>query len=192
MKYISIDIETTGLDPEKHQILEFAAVYDDLEQPKRLEHLPKFHRLICWDDYIISDYCLKLHEELLKELRDKNNPDIITIEQLAGQFRSWLTLMYAKFNFSNHNYNVAGKNFAGFDGLFLKKIPNFPKWHHRVIDVGSMYMQVDMNRLSSLEKITGVTGHRALDDAMAVVAAIRNKIARRCPYCWSENENTAY
>ncbi len=24
MKYLSIDIETTGLDPEKHQILEFA------------------------------------------------------------------------------------------------------------------------------------------------------------------------
>jgi len=31
MKYFSIDIETTGLNPEKHQVLEFAAVFDDLE-----------------------------------------------------------------------------------------------------------------------------------------------------------------
>ena len=171
MKYISIDIETTGLDPEKHQILEFAAVFDDLEQPKRLENLPTFHRLIRWDDYVINNFCLNLHKELLQEIRDRNRV-VIPIDTLAGEFRAWLHGMVG------NNYNVAGKNFAGFDGQFLKKIPDFPVWHHRVIDVGSMYLTKDMDTLPSLGDIDRLHSveHRALPDALAVVAAIRNKM----------------
>jgi len=182
MKYISIDIETTGLDPEKHQILEFAAVYDDLEQSKLL----KFHRLIYWEDYVINRDCLKLHEELLKEIRDKAaHFETIIIEQLASHFGSWLARIG-----SGDGYNVAGKNFAGFDGLFLKKIPSFPKWHHRVIDVGSMYLEADIQRLPGLGEITGAAGHRALPDALAVVTAIRNRVlvAQTCPL--SINQDT--
>lgn len=31
MKYVSIDIETTGLNPEVHQVIELAAVLEDTE-----------------------------------------------------------------------------------------------------------------------------------------------------------------
>jgi oligoribonuclease len=177
MKYLSIDIETTGLDPEKHQILEFAAVYDDLENPIPIEQLPTFSRRIYWDDLIINQYCLELHQQLLQEINDvvrdtKLGNDITTIDQLAGHFGAWLAR-----NSSGNNYNVAGKNFAGFDGLFLKKVPDFPPWFYRVIDVGSMYFGVVDYRLPSLSDIVGKqTKHRAIDDALDVVKAIREKL----------------
>lgn len=182
MKYISVDIETTGLDPEKHQILEFAAVYDDLENPVPIEELPVFVRRLYWDNLVISSYCMKLHQGLLQEIANKNDGDVIRINQLASHFSHWLTDMYVKFTAPNHNYNVAGKNFAGFDGLFLKKVPRFPPWHYRVIDIGSMYLTPDMRQLPSLGEITGrPVSHRALDDALDVVRAIRAKTLPTIP-----------
>ena len=41
MPYVSIDIETTGLDPETCQILEIGAVFDNWTLPIR--DLPTFH-----------------------------------------------------------------------------------------------------------------------------------------------------
>jgi len=185
MKYISIDIETTGLDPEKHQILEFAAVYDDLENPKPVGELPMFIRRIYWDDLVISNYCTKLHRGLLMEIAkdyEQTPHNIITIDQLSGHFYHWLTLMYARYNFSNHNYNVAGKNFAGFDGQFLKKVPGFPPWFYRIIDVSSLYLTPGMNHLPSLSDIVGnQVSHRALSDALDVVRAIRGKALPNYP-----------
>lgn len=39
MRYCSIDIETTGLNPDTCDILQFAAVLDDLNDPKPLVDL---------------------------------------------------------------------------------------------------------------------------------------------------------
>ena len=46
MKYVSIDIETTGIDREKCQILSIGAVIEDTENPRPIEELPKFHAAI--------------------------------------------------------------------------------------------------------------------------------------------------
>lgn len=173
MKYISIDIETTGLDPDKHQILEFAAVVDDLENPRPLVSLHIFQRLIRWDDYVINDYCLELHQNLLS-LIHRNPPITITIDQLGPEFSAWLYLIGV--TVGSDGYNVAGANFAGFDGLFLKKVPNFPKWHYRVLDVGNLYFEKSMTKLPGLnDVIPHASAHRALPDAMAVVKAVRKK-----------------
>ena len=189
MKYIAIDIETTGLDPEKHQILEFAAVYDNLDNPVAIDLLPKFVRKIKWTDYVICAYCLDLHQELLREIQGETanliespvfsndfgpiyTDAVIRINRLVRDFGMWLGVLKI-----TDGYNVAGKNFAGFDGLFLKKIPNFPPWYYRVIDVGSMYLTKEMNGVPGLKDISPIDDpHRALPDALAVVKAIRGKL----------------
>ncbi len=174
MKYLSIDIETTGLDPEKHQILEFVAVFDDLENPRPITELPTFHRMIRWNDYTINDFCLRLHKELLNEIQNhvQNIEKIITIDELGPQFLVWLRSVDV-----GQNYNVAGQNFAGFDGLFLKKVPNFPPWFYRVIETGTLYLRKDMDRLPGLSDYDRFSaGHRALLDAMSVVRAIRHEV----------------
>ena len=42
MKYLSLDIETTGLDKEKCSIIQFAAVVEDTSNPLPYHELPKF------------------------------------------------------------------------------------------------------------------------------------------------------
>ncbi len=168
MKYISIDIETTGLDPEKHQILEFAAVLEDTENQAPLLQLPTFHRLIRWEDITVSNYWRRMHYQLFIDI-DKGAGICTTIGQLSGHFCAWLNS-----NKVPLNYNVAGANFAGFDAQFLKKVPDFPPWFYRVIEVGSMYFDSKLGQLPSLSEIVGVAvTHRALEDALDVVKAIR-------------------
>ncbi len=151
--------------------------------------LPKFVRKIKWTDYVINDYCLDLHQELLKEIQGQTanlvespvfdsdygpicTDAVISIGYLVHDFRMWLGALKIK-----DGYNVAGKNFAGFDGLFLKKIPGFPTWNYRVIDIGSMYLTKEMDKVPGLKEICPIEdAHRALPDALAVVKAIRNKL----------------
>jgi oligoribonuclease (3'-5' exoribonuclease) len=156
---IAIDIETTGLDSEKHQILEFAAVAETGEH---------FHRIIRYDDYVISEYCMRLHKQLLIEFL--NDPLAIPIGALGWQFENWLGTIGSVID----NYDVVGVNFAGFDGLFLKKVPGFPKWNYRVLDLGSLYF--DGRRKPGLEEIEPIdNAHRALPDARATMRGFLRK-----------------
>ena len=46
MKYVSIDIETTGLNPKTDNVLEVAAIIDDTERPEvPIGELPTLHLL---------------------------------------------------------------------------------------------------------------------------------------------------
>ena len=49
MPYVSIDIETTGLDPDTCQILEIGAVWDDWTKP--IDQLPTYRRLVVHSEY---------------------------------------------------------------------------------------------------------------------------------------------
>jgi oligoribonuclease len=43
MKYLSIDIETTGIDFDNCEILSIGAILEDTEKPLSFEEVPKFH-----------------------------------------------------------------------------------------------------------------------------------------------------
>ena len=75
MKYFSLDIETTGLDKENHQVLEIGGVIDDLETPLPLSQLPEFHCYVTHDVYNVSEYCLGLHTEtgIFDDLSDRKD-----------------------------------------------------------------------------------------------------------------------
>jgi len=68
MKYVSIDIETTGLDPYWHDLLEIGIVLDELfvSNPQPVDQLPTL-RIITPDPldlYCTSAYCASMHAEL--------------------------------------------------------------------------------------------------------------------------------
>jgi oligoribonuclease len=70
MKYISIDIETTGLDPDFNQILSIGAVIEDTLNPLPFEELPKFHAVIKRESVYGSIFALNLNKDLIQAMKD--------------------------------------------------------------------------------------------------------------------------
>ena len=68
MKYISIDIETTGLDPETCQILSIGAVIEDTLNQLPFEELPKFHGVIKRENVSGSLFALNMNRDLIETI----------------------------------------------------------------------------------------------------------------------------
>ncbi len=68
MRFISMDIETTGLDPENCQILSIAAVIEDTENIKPLNELPHLHLGILRENISGSLYAINLNRDLIKTI----------------------------------------------------------------------------------------------------------------------------
>lgn len=182
MKYVSIDLETTGLDAEHCQIIEFGAVCDDLSQP--FNAAPQvFHRFVRHPVYTGEPYALAMNQKILYTLAGGSDPDICDVNALAGGFHGWLF----KCGFDTGTpLVVAGKNFAGFDEPFLRHVPHFERLihlHHRCIDPGSMYFdptcdEVVPSTQECLRRagLDDTVAHTAVEDAMDVCRLIRWKL----------------
>ncbi len=172
MRVVSIDIETTGLDPLKHRVLEVGAVIFStkggvyiksnwlLEYPDQ-ETLP------------VSPFCAKLHTQ--SGLWDRfltRDKCIIPAKDFSSHFSQWLRI-----NNLVGPYTAAGKNFGSFDLQFLKQLPEFDsyvKLRHRCFDPSILYMKPDDEVIPSLDVcceragIVKQTDHTALGDALLV------------------------
>ncbi len=175
--YLSIDIETTGLDLQKANVLEIAAVFDD--GVSKVEDLLVFHELVAPQDTYYELYAMSMHSELLIELRSNALFSIETVGSRFDRFIEEIALKYPEVKFP---LTIAGKNASGFDLPILKN-KGFPiLYSHRVIDVGSVYFS-DFGYVPSLNEINEKIGyepvkHRALDDAYNVIYAVRNKLGK--------------
>lgn len=69
MKYLSIDIETSGLNPDTADILEIGGVLDDLSNPQPLEELPYLRIVVVKDRYVTDAFCAGLHHDLWREIQ---------------------------------------------------------------------------------------------------------------------------
>ncbi len=181
-KYISIDIETTGLDPATCQILEVGAVIDDWKTP--VKELPTFHCYVDNGDLLHgSPYALSMHPKILRRIATKEEGyNYLEPNSVAGWFLDWL--MAHDINPDKHHITAAGKNFASFDRQFLKRLPDweeFVRTQHRSIDPGNLYWDpaVDERGLPSMKTckeragIPGEIAHTAVEDALDVVKLVR-------------------
>lgn len=200
MKYISIDIETTGLNHDICNILEFAAVADDLKSQLPIESLPVFQTYILQDHYIGEPYALGMHAEIFKKLGNWKNTgvNVCSPADLLPSFHTFLTTLagypnpkdpYGRSERGIIKINVAGKNFGNFDSKFLEKLPHhnlLVKFNHRILDPAMLYFDpnLDTDTLPSTEvcmkraDIGGTVQHTALEDAMNVVRLLRRKYPR--------------
>ena len=181
MPYVSIDLETTGLDPETCQILEIGAVYDDWTRP--LADLPIFHKYIAHPLYTGQPYALAMNANILKRLSGNTyEPEFSIPETIVGDFQYWLNLHYK----GTPSITPAGKNFSSFDLPFLKKFPGWNiKISHRAIDPAMFYWRLDDEKLpdtkTCMERagIKGEVAHTAVEDAIAVVKLIRHAVSHK-------------
>lgn len=99
MKFVSIDIETTGLNSESCQILEIGAVIEDTASMLPIENLPQYSCIIHHHSITGSIYAINLNKrifEILAKYEDIKDPaeklnyiseyNILTIDQVAKDF----------------------------------------------------------------------------------------------------------
>jgi DNA polymerase III epsilon subunit-like protein len=199
MKYVSIDIETTGLDPDKCDVLEVAAVVDDLTCHNRqscgVHELPSFRYVFMRDSYRGDPYALSMHPKLFAEIAARR----AGYESVRDQHTTWYNKPCC-FGDCFHGwlhtqrvdpmaFNVIGKNFANFDARFLRRIDCSPrfKWNYRIMDVASMFALSTDEYLPSTGECCERAGiypadeidgnkHDALFDARVVVALVRKAL----------------
>ena len=173
-KYVSIDIETTGLNPDKHQILEFGAVIDD---GSPIDECPTFRYIVKHDQICGDPYALAMNQELLYEMANPGTT-MFGIENLFTQFNAWLHVQGL-----TEKIVVAGKNYANFDLRFLEKLVgwNTIEFDHRIIDVGNLYWRPSedgaylppMGKCLKRAGLDPTVTHHAIDDAKQVIQLIR-------------------
>ena len=170
LKYVSIDIETTGLDPDYCQVLELGAVIEDWVSP--IANLPTFRHILKYDKLRGEAGGLAMNAKLLKQ------PATCLPENLGYEFSGWLQ----ENGIDPKHVQAAGKIFASFDAQFLKRVPGFSelvRFHHRTIDPCMLFWQNDDESLPDTKtcmKRAGITGnvaHTAVEDALAVIKMIR-------------------
>ena len=183
MKYCSIDVETTGLNPDTCDLIEVGAVVDDLylNNPVDIQSLPTFHCYVVKANYGGEPFALSMHSTIFRRIADKTPPyKYLPSHMVAGE----LSLFLQK-HFGDERVTVAGKNFLGLDKPFLMKLDNSERlnFHHRVLDPGMLYWKprVDKEVPSSKEcmvraGLSGEMAHTAVEDALMVVKLIRNKV----------------
>ncbi len=93
MKYISLDIETTGLNKNENQIVEVGAVLDEIGSTTPIEELPKFRAVLLHDGMYMGSYCANLHRDLWSEIQYL--PKIKGADQLSDD-RFLLACVYAE------------------------------------------------------------------------------------------------
>ena len=59
MIYVSIDIETSGLDHEKHKVLSIGAIIEDTEKKLPYEECPKFNAIVLQNEIIGSPRAIR-------------------------------------------------------------------------------------------------------------------------------------
>lgn len=183
MNYISIDLETTGLNPQTCQILQFGAVFDSFSRP--LEKAPILNLLLAADTYYGEPYALSMHSDIFKILAQKKlgsailrgrEVQVIKSTNLVEVFVYWLT----NCGWPIPKIVCTGKNFATFDLRFLQQYDwDRVNMSHRIIDVGTMYLCQTDTEPPSTKECLGRAGlpetitHDAVDDALQVCQLIR-------------------
>ena len=193
MKYFSIDLETTGLDPENCNIVEIGIVFDDLMNQRPLDELPRFQTYIVRDVYQGSPYALGMHSKIWNRIaRLEPGYKFSTEDQVVDEMVGFMLECTPQAGHFVHgdvlgvgHINVAGKNFATFDKRFLEKLPNFNdriSIKHRTIDPAVLYYRKGDACLPATDECyrragtEPVVAHTAVEDAIGVIQLIRKAL----------------
>lgn len=188
MRYVSIDVETTGMSADTNQLLEVGLVIEDTEKVGPVEELPWRRILIPYKEYQINTYCMRMHAKLFTEL-DEVCWDRLRIEgayrhapktyySLVGSIEQTIKAWLVK-HLGDKKYVAAGKNFYGFDYKFLSPWLKELKFHHRALDPCILYLESDdvvPPDLPTCCKRAGIPlqdHHTAVGDARTVIELIR-------------------
>lgn len=180
-RLISIDIETTGLDPEKCEILSIGAVIINLDTRQKED---AFYGIINHYNFYAEPYALMLNADLIANIANGSYEEESgegstyikdSKESVLRKFADWL--------FPFKHYCVVGKNFGTFDLKFFEKAYGRNIFNRRIVDVGSMYFDLEVdskvpNLSECLDKagMNNVVTHNAFEDAQQVADLVLHRL----------------
>ena len=191
MKLIVIDIETTSLEPDRGQIVEFAFVLDDWSQPKPCY---AYSRLIRNDPVYGDLHAVAMHGERWKAIAEVGQPLDAVMESFKAVAGNLGFLKPSRHDDGFHKFIAAGKNYGSFDGRWLER----PlarvglRAVHRSLDPVSLYAEPGDADPPPLEECCRRAGlsfddrHHALADALMVCRLLR--AAKGLPYLFNDPE----
>jgi oligoribonuclease len=178
---VFLDLETSGLDPERNEILELAMIaveYVSLREIAAVTTPVVASSGVCGQ---MDARCFAMHEQsgLLAELRGPRSvlqfehggfPTLAQLEPLAI---GWMN------QYGGQRSPMAGYSPHGVDRPFLKRyMPGLERnFSHRNLDVSFIHQLREIVTGERSEK-AGVT-HRALDDCRHAAAALRSFLGGR-------------
>lgn len=190
LKYVSIDIETTGIDRNNDDIVEITVKIDDLSNIKPVDELPRFHCYVVKERYSGDAWAFAQHNEIFKAIRN-GHPDCKYEEVVAGWLKQFLLDNDAWIDGHTEDLHgnksdiivlPAGKNFSSFDMHFLYRLPGFKGkigFPSRHIDVGNMYLRptdIKPPSLTECAKRAGLdmeVNHRSDNEVDMVIHLVR-------------------
>lgn len=180
MKYLSVDIESTGLDitAKDAMILSVGMIVDDLANPQPYEKLPKIHVMVDVHNTPIKGelVAITMNGHLLSEIQrlgnlsraakigdsltfdgvscgdfpGKGHVDHLLMRCMAGDYLA----AFIQDNFKGTKVTIAGKNVGSFDVPFLEAtwpdLFRYTKRNHAFIDPAVLYMLPTDDKVPSL------------------------------------------
>lgn len=187
MKFVSIDIETTGLYPEIDQILEIGMIVEDTDKNLPYDQLPRYHCYINHERLTGNVFALNMNRDIIKNISEKNREKYNILDE-ANVADDMFRFLYEHFEPSKREYikiTPAGKNFNAFDKLFLERLPNmraYIRFANRVIDPAILCVDwtkdKELPTLGECKERCGLgdtVAHTAVEDAMDVINILRFK-----------------
>jgi hypothetical protein len=85
MNYISVDLETTGVDTERCQILSFSGILEDTNKLLDFLEIPKFNIYVLREEITGSPFAIKMNSEIIERI--SNYIECKTIDEKRIQKR---------------------------------------------------------------------------------------------------------
>lgn len=180
MKYLSLDLETTCLQPHPQHILQVSMVVEDTDSPLivPVESLPHFTCFVKHDRIEGEAFALGMNGWILDIISGRNKDykgyQVLTHNEWVGIAEAFLNS-----HFGPSKITVAGKNVAGFDIPFLPREIS-RKFRHKVLDPGPMMVNWKTDdqvpNFDNCKKRAGIdtpVAHDAREDAMDVIRCLR-------------------
>ena len=158
--FCAFDLETTGLDPQRDQILQIGAVLFTKDGV-----IDEFETLVRHDRYEGDPFALQMNAAILKRLAAGEGAPLGEAllsddEGVARNLGDFLTADNIK-----RPPHPVGFNVGSFDIRFLP--PYAQKWfHHRCVELGSVFMADDGTPGTSNKVVQGLLGRKVAHDAL--------------------------
>lgn len=126
MKYVSIDIETSGLDHEKNNVLSVAAIIEDTEKKLPWDEIPKFNVAVLRHEITGSPRAINMNAKLIENIgrwmepKDETERMIVSNESgLEFLQEDEVTPAFFRFLFANgYGYELGPGSFTNtIDGV---------------------------------------------------------------------------